>query len=312
MRTKSAKAFAPATVANVAVGFDILGFALAGWGETAEVERIPKTRKVVIEPVPGFPELPLDPMKNTATAGLVRLINERNLDFGFRVRLSKSIPIGSGLGGSSTSAVAALVAANALLGRKLKREELLDYALTGEAVASGARHGDNIGPCLYGGMVFVRTHPHTEVVGVPTPSQMRCVIILPALSIQTKAARTMLKTDVSLKHLVEQSGNLCGFILGCADNNFALIKSSLRDVVIEPQRAKLIPGFYELQQAAENAGALGFSISGSGPAMFALVKGPATARKVEQALVNKCQSLGLKLHVHGISSLQASGARLVR
>ena len=309
---KRAKAFAPATVANVAVGFDILGFALEGLGEIAVVERIEKSREVVVEPVLGFPEIPLDPLKNTATAGLVRLIQERSLGFGFRVQLEKHIPIGSGLGGSSTSAMAALVAANSLLKKKLSIEELLDYALTGEAVASGSRHGDNVGPCLKGGLVFVRSQPSLEIVKIKTPSDLRCVVILPNLSIRTEEARKLLSKEVSLKKMIEQTANLTGFLLGCVQGDLKLMQHSLRDVVIEPQRAKLIPGFYELQKTALAAGALGFSISGSGPAMFALVVGPTRAKKVQQQLLTKARALDLPLKGAWLSRIAKRGAGLVR
>ncbi len=307
-----AKAFAPATVANVAVGFDILGFALENLGETAVVEKLEKSRQVILSPIPNYPELTLDPLKNTATAGLVRLIQEKKLNHGFRVKLIKSIPVGSGLGGSSTSAVAAIVAANALLKKKLTKNEILDYALTGEAVASGSRHGDNVGPCLAGGLVLIRTQPELQIVKIKTPQLLRCIIILPDVSIKTKEARALLAQKIDLKLMVEQSANLAGFILGCAQSDLELIRNSLKDVVIEPQRAQLIPGFYELQNEAISNGALGFSISGSGPAMFALVAGPIAAKKIEKKLIMKAQQLGLKLKGHWVSKISAQGAKVLR
>jgi homoserine kinase len=308
---KKVKAFAPATVANVAVGFDILGFALEGLGEMAIVEKINGITDVIIEKVEGYPNLPLDPLKNTATAGLVRLINERKLDFGFRVQLKKTIPVGSGLGGSSTSAVATMVAANAFLKKKLSQKEIFDYALTGEAVASGSRHGDNVGPCIAGGLTYVRNHPIPDFIKIKTPKKLRCVIILPDLSIRTKDARGILKSQVPLKAMIEQTSNLAGFILGCTQNNFNLIGDSLKDVIIEPQRASLIPGFYELQKAALEAGALGFSISGSGPAMFALTENPAIGKKVEKQLVKKAKELKLNLKGHWLLKIATKGARIV-
>lgn len=309
---KRARAFAPATVANVAVGFDILGFAVGGLGETAIVERLDGHRGVIVEPIDGFSDILLEPMKNCASAGLVRLIEERELKFGFRIRLEKQIPVGSGLGGSSASAVAAIVAANALLKRKLSFTELFDYALTGEAVASGARHGDNVGPCLKGGMVCIRSHPSLELVPVKTPRALHAVIVLPHLSVRTAEARKILKPQVSLKAMVEQTANLGGFLLGCASGDFSLIGRSLRDVVIEPQRSKLIPGFRELQEAALEAGALGYSISGSGPAMFALVKGPAAAVKVQKALLRRSREIGVELRGTWLSPIAPRGARLRR
>ena len=277
--TKSATAFAPATVANVAVGFDILGFALKGLGETATVERI-KQPTVVVMPVAGHADIPVDPLKNTASAGLVRLREDKKLPFGFKVILQKEIPVGSGLGGSAASAVAAIVAANVLLAKKLSRAELLEYALVGEAAASGARHGDNVGPCLEGGLVFVRSHPQVELVKIKTPPSLRCVIALPKLSVKTREARGILQPHVPLKTAVQQTANLTGFLLGLANKDMELIGRSLNDEMIEPQRAGLIPCLPHLKEAAYQAGALGCSISGSGPAVFALVDGESTAKRV--------------------------------
>jgi homoserine kinase len=312
---KKATAFAPATVANVAVGFDILGFALQGLGETAIVRRVELKKKgtpsVVIEKIPGFPDISLDPLKNTATAGLVRLIHEKKLTCGFRVQLKKTIPIGSGLGGSSTSAVATMVAANALLDKKLPMHELLDYALTGEEVASGSRHADNVGPCLYGGLVHAGQPPHFKVSKIKTPPSLRCIIILPALRVRTEEARKMLSPQVDLKQMVQQTSNLTGFILGCINQDFDLIAGSLRDVVIEPQRAKLIPGFFELQKAAIDAGALGFSISGSGPAMFALTDSQSAAQKVQASLLTLAKEINLPLAGTWISKISNRGAHVV-
>lgn len=305
-----ARAFAPATVANVAVGFDILGFALDGLGETATVERIERSREVFVEEVEGYADLPLDPRKNCATAGLVRLIEERKLSHGFRVRLDKQIPIGSGLGGSSASAVAAMVAANALLKKKLSFNQVLDYALTGEEVASRSRHGDNVGPCLKGGLVYIRSHPQLEIVSVKVPRALHAVVVLPNLTIRTADARKILKPEIPLKAMVEQTANLGGFLIGCLTNDFALMGRSLRDVVIEPQRSKLIPGFHDLQEVALASGALGFSISGSGPAMFALVNGRTAGLKVQKALVRRAKEVGMDLRGSWLSSISPRGARL--
>ena len=308
---KSATAFAPATVANVAVGFDILGFALANLGEWATVTKISKSQGVVLEPIENYPELSLNPEKNTATAGLVRLVQEKNLNFGFKVRLYKRIPIGSGLGGSSTSAVAALIAANALLPKKLRPQELLDFALTGEMVASGSRHADNIGPCLTGGLVF--SDPKTlQIHSIKIPRELRCVVLLPKMSIKTEQARKILSDQVPLSKMVQQTSGLAGFLLGCMQSNFALIQSSLQDVVIEPQRSQLIPGFAKLKAAALEAGALGFSLSGSGPAMFALTKGIGNALRVQKKLLRTSEALTMPVHNCWVLKLSTKGAHLVK
>ncbi len=312
MKTKVVRAFAPATVANVGVGFDILGFAVSGLGEIAEVSLLPNERRVVIEPVAGFAEIPTDPRKNTAGAGLIRLIQEKRLRHGFHVRLRKSIPIGSGLGGSAVSSVATIVAANQWLAKKLGDDELIDYALTGEEVASRSRHADNIAPCVYGGLVFVRSKPEVRVVKIPTPSAMRCVLWLPRLTIKTSQARKMLSPRLPLVTAVEQTANLAGFLMACVNSDFELMAESLRDRMIEPQRQRLIPAFTELQTAALKAGALGCSISGSGPALFALTDGQRTALKVERALQKVSLARGIDVVGTWITPIAKKGAHVLR
>lgn len=312
MANKIARAFAPATVANVAVGFDILGFALENIGEIAIVEKIESRPEVLIKPITGFETLATDPLKNTATAGLVRLIKEKKFSFGFNVRLKKTIPIGSGLGGSSASAVATIIAANALLTKKLSLDEMLDFALTGEEVASGVRHADNVGPCLYGGLVLVQGHSDFFISKIKTPTSLRCVILLPDISIFTKEARGILSPLVSLPKMVEQSSNLAGFVLGCQTGSLELIKRSLHDVVIEPQRSKLISGFNCLQEAALSAGALGCSISGSGPAIFALAGNDQQALKIKKQFINAAKKENIKVKNTWISPISKKGAHILR
>lgn len=312
MNSKVARAFAPATVANVAVGFDILGFALKTIGEVAIIKKIENSNEVYMNPIAGFGAIPTDPLKNTATAGLVRLIHEKKLNHGFDVTLKKSIPIGSGLGGSSTSAVAAIVAANYFLKKKLSDEEMLDYAMSGEEVASGSRHADNVGPCLHGGLVLVQGKQDFFISKIKTPNSIRCVILLPDIAIHTSAARRILSPNISLSQMIEQSSNLAGFVLGCVNGDFPLIQRSLRDVIIEPQRAQLIPGFKALQESAIENGALGCSISGSGPALFALAKNQKQALQIKINLLKTARKIGIKLKGSWVSPISNKGAELLR
>jgi homoserine kinase len=307
---RRATAFAPATVANVGVGFDILGFALNGLGETATVEIMPGNPTVVIDPIDGYPQLPTDPLQNTATVGLVQLIRDLKLPFGFKVTLKKTIPIGSGLGGSSTSAVAAIVAANSLLKKKLTNHQLISYALLGESVASGSRHADNIAPCVEGGLVFVEKAQVVSTIKIKTPAQLRCVLVLPKLTINTKDARKLLKDSVFLSAFVQQTSNLAGFILGCQSGDFDLICRSLNDTVIEPQRAHLISGFADFKASALAAGALGCSISGSGPAIFALANSQKAAERIEKAFQLTSQKYHIPIHATWISSIARKGAHV--
>ncbi len=275
-------AFAPATVANVAVGFDILGFSFSVTGDEVTLEKIPD-RKIILDSIMNFKgenfNLPLNVEENTATAGILKMMSDHNLDFGFKVKIKKGIPMGSGIGGSAASAVAGVVAANAFLKQSLSAQELLAYALIGESIASGASHADNVAPCLYGGLTLLGENDH--VTSIPIPEGLACVILLPNLKIETKQARAILQKEILHSSYVKQSKNLAGFIAGCFKSDWALLKKSVSDVIVEPQRAQLVPGFYDIQKAAVDAGALGSSFSGSGPAMFALVQGLDMAKQVE-------------------------------
>lgn len=312
---RSVIAYAPATVANLAVGFDILGLALegvGGIGEWVSVEKLEGTRQIVIDPVEGYPDLPLEPARNCASAGLLRMQEELGLGFGFRLRLRKRIPLGSGLGGSAASAVAGVVAAQGLLPLKLSEEELLRFALVGEAVASGAAHADNVGPCLRGGLTLVRVQEAgaPKLESVKFPSELRVVILLPSLRIDTREARRILSPHVKLEDAVAQTQNLATFLLGCERGDLRLLGGSLEDRLIEPQRARLIPRFPEFKALALESGALGFSISGSGPAMFALCAGVRQAAAVHKSLTAHAKRAGVALVGCWSFRIARRGARL--
>jgi len=264
-----ATAFAPASVGNVAIGFDILGFAVEALGDRVTVTRRAEPG-VAISAVRGIAgELPHEPRDNTAGRALLAMQQARRLGFGFTLEIDKGIPLGSGLGGSAASAVAAVVAANALLPQPCSLLELLGFAMTGEAVASGARHMDNIAPSLYGGLVLTVGIDHPRVKQIPVPAAIRAVIVHPHMFLSTSQARAILRGSVQMSDFVWQTANLAGFISGCYTDDLDMIRASLEDVVIEPQRQALIPGFQDVRRGAMEAGALGCSISGAGPSMFA-------------------------------------------
>jgi homoserine kinase len=264
-----ATAFAPASVGNVAIGFDILGFAVDALGDRVTVSRR-KENKVVITGVTGVAgDLPLEPERNTAGRALLAMHSALGLDFGLEMQIEKGIPLGSGLGGSAASAVGAVVAANALLPKPCTKLELLKFAMEGEQVASGSLHVDNISPCLFGGLVLTVGIDNPRVKQIPVPSGVRAVIVHPHMFLSTKQARSILSRSVPLSDFVWQTANLAGFISGCYTNDLDMIRESLQDVVIEPQRQALIPGFQDVRKAAIDAGSLGCSISGAGPTMFA-------------------------------------------
>ena len=264
-----ATAFAPASVGNVAIGFDILGFSVDALGDRVSVARRPQPG-VEIRAVSGIAgELPREPRDNTAGRALLALQEALDPGFGFILEIDKGIPLGSGLGGSAASAVGAVVAANALLPRPCERLELLKFAMAGEVVASGAKHVDNIAPSLYGGLVLTVGIDEPRVKQIPVPTGVRAVIVHPHMFLATARARAILKRSVELSDFVWQTANLAGFISGCYTNDLDMIRASFEDVVIEPQRQALIPGFQDVRRGAMEAGALGCSISGAGPSMFA-------------------------------------------
>ena len=305
----SATAFAPASVGNVAIGFDILGFSIDAIGDRATVRRVP-TPGVRVAAIRGVvANLPLEAAQNTAGRALIAMQEALNPGFGFELELEKGIPLSSGLGGSAASAVAAVVAANALLPAPRPPIELLKFAMHGEAVASGSMHVDNIAPSLYGGLVLTVGIDHPRVKQIPVPPAIRAVIVHPHMLLSTREARAILSKSVKMADFVWQTANLAGFISGCYTNDLDMVRESFEDVVIEPQRAALIPGFAEVRRAALAAGALGCSISGAGPTVFAwcLATG---ARAVCEGMVREFAAHGLEAD-HWITEVAPAGARVV-
>lgn len=269
MNRNFAVAFAPASVGNVAVGFDILGHAFPVIGDRVRATRS-ATPGVRITAVTGVTAaLPLDAAANTAGRAAQSLLAGQATDWGVDLQIEKGIPLGSGLGGSAASAVAGVVAVNELLDRPLARTELLAHAVEGEAVASGSRHADNIAASLFGGLVLTVGGDAPRCTQVPVPARIRCVLVHPQLFLSTRAAREILNPTVPLADLVRQTANLAGFLAGCHSGDLALIRACLEDVVVEPQRSHLIPGFDSVKRAAIAQQALGCSISGAGPSVFA-------------------------------------------
>ncbi|HEX6923802.1 MAG TPA: homoserine kinase [Longimicrobiaceae bacterium] len=309
-RPTTATAFAPAGVGNVAVGFDLLGHALEAVGDRVQVSRLDRPLVEIVDIIGCEEPLPRDPARNTATAGLLTLIEALDLPFGFAVTVEKAIPLGSGMGGSAASAVGALVAANALLEEPLTLDELLRFALVGESVASGSPHADNLAPCLFGGLTLVRGLEFPDVLQIPVPEEIRCVLVHPHLRLDTRDARAVLPRSISLELHVEQAGNLAGFIHGCFTNDLELIRRSFHDLIAEPHRERLIPGFPEARKAALEAGALGCSISGAGPSVFAWCAGEPAAATVREALTSAFTTAGITSDAW-VSPVNAPGAYVV-
>jgi homoserine kinase len=283
-------AFAPASVGNVAVGFDLLGHSLAGIGDRAEVRRIDEP-VVRIAAIHGCVEaLPTDPRQNTAGVALLSLRKALGLQHGFELVLHKGIALGSGMGGSAASCVAALVAANALLAQPLPREALYGFALDGEAVASGGRHGDNLGAMLLGGLVLAT---HDRLLRIPVPAEWHCAVVHPHAVLETRKARAALAGDYALAEFVAQSGNLALVLAGCWNGDAALVREGLKDVLVEPRRASLIPNFARVKQAALDHRAMGASISGAGPSVFGWYEKRAAATAAATAMSKAFAEVGL-------------------
>ncbi|MCI4568278.1 homoserine kinase [Lysobacter sp. CFH 32150] len=281
---REARAFAPASVGNIGVGFDLLGHSIDGPRDVAFVRRIaePVVRITAITgDIVGIETLPLQAERNTAGRALQTLRDAVGMADGFELEIHKGIALGSGLGGSAASCVAALVAANALLDAPLTREALYPFALQGEAVSSGSLHGDNVAPMLLGGVVMATA---TRMVALPAPAWLFCAVVHPDQVLETRRARAALAEPYPLSQVVEQSTHLAQFLTGLQRGDAGLIRDGLNDVLVEPRRAPLIPGFAQVKAAALDHGALGASISGAGPSVFAWFDSRERAQAAAEAM----------------------------
>ena len=277
------KAFAPATVSNVAVGFDIMGFPMEAPGDEVLIKE-GKEPGVVISKITKGKGLSYDPSKNTAGVAVLKMLEHLGMsDRSIDIEIRKKMPFGTGIGSSAASAVAAVVALNHFLQTKLTKRELLPFAMAGESVASGAWHGDNVIPCMMGGIILIRDNATLDFTKLYVPNGLRYLVILPPAQILTSESRSILSDTVTLKQMITQTGNAATLVAALYNGDFEKISRCLRDVVIEPQRAHLIPKFQEMKARAMELGALGFSISGSGPSMFALCSNTFDCDNIEAA-----------------------------
>ncbi|MGE4069672.1 MAG: homoserine kinase [Lysobacterales bacterium] len=306
-RYRTATAFAPASVGNVGVGFDLLGHALEGIGDRVTATRIAEPVVRVREITGVVTDLPFDPENNTAARAVAAWRAALDLDFGIELDIDKGIPLGSGLGGSAASATAALTAANALLAEPLTPSQLYPYALEGERAASGSLHGDNVGPQLLGGLVLATPD---RLVPIPVPPGLIAVLVHPHFVLETRKAREALRGVFALSEFVAQSEGLALVLAGCYTSSFELIRRGLRDVLIEPRRSSLIPGFAAVKQAALDAGALGASISGAGPSVFAWFEQREAAAAAGEAMAAAFAEAGLASDII-ISAVANSGASVI-
>lgn len=307
---KMVKVFAPASVSNVSCGFDVIGFALDYPGDYVTVRRS-ETPGIRITKVTGEKGvLPMSIDKNTAGVAVQKLIEHVNSNVGIEIEIHKDMPLGSGLGSSAASSVGAVVAINRLLNSPCSKEELLGFAAEGERVACGTPHLDNVAPSLYGGLVFIRSENPPDVFELDCPKPLYATVTHPHIEIKTEDARNILRREIPLRKAVTQWGNVGGLVAGFLKGDYELISRSLNDVIIEPIRSVLIPGFDEIKQAALDAGALGSGISGSGPSIFALSRDEDTASAVGNAMQQACDHIGLGNEVY-ISSINKEGPKIL-
>jgi homoserine kinase len=292
---RSVRIKAPATIANLVCGFDVLGLCLEEPYDIMEV-KLTDEKKIVIKSADGY-ELPSDPNLNTAGAPLIEMLQHLPETVGFEVTIHKQIKPGSGIGSSAASAAGAVVAANILLDHRFSNEDLVRFAMFGEKVASGVKHADNIAPCIYGGITLIRSIFPLDIVTLPFP-ELYISVVHPQIEVRTADARQILRKEVLLKDAIKQWGNIAGLVAGFIKNDYDLIGRSLEDVIIEPVRSILIPGFERIKKCSKEAGALGGGISGSGPSLFMLCKEQRTALEVEKLMKQTYDSIGLPYHTY--------------
>ena len=297
----------PATVANLVCGFDVLGMCLNDPADTMEVILL-NEKKIIVRSADGYP-LPEDPLQNTAGAPLVEMLKELEGNIGFEVLIHKHIKPGSGLGSSAASAAGAVVAANELLGKRFSKEDLLRFAMFGEKVASGVKHADNVAPCIYGGITLIRSIHPLDIVALNAPP-LFVTVVHPQIEVKTSDARQILRKEVQLKDAIKQWGNIAGLVAGFMKNDYELIGRSLEDVIIEPVRSILIPGFNEVKKLCKDAGSLGGGISGSGPSIFMLNKEEKIALEAEKIMQQVFTEVGIEFKTY-VTSVNTEGVKII-
>lgn len=302
---KSIRVFAPATVANISCGFDVLGCCLDNVGDEMQIS-LSNTPGVRITKIDGA-DLPLATDKNVAGVAVIALLEALNdTTTGVDIGIYKKIKAGSGIGSSAASSAGAVWAVNELLDKPFTSKQLVAFAMVGEELASGNAHADNVAPALLGGFTLVRSYDPLDVLKLNTPEDLYMTIIHPQIEVKTADSRRVIKANIPLKKAITQWGNLGGFITGLYTNDYDLLGRSLDDVIIEPLRSILIPKFEEVKAAAINNGALGSGISGSGPSIFALSKGKETAEKVAKAINYIYTPTGITFDIH-VASINDKG-----
>ena len=309
---KQVTAIAPASVANVGAGFDIVGFALEGTGDRVTLTLDENgNNDDVINSGPFGSLIPASRLQNTAGVAVDAFLTATGRrEVAIRINLEKNLPLGSGLGSSASSSAAAVYAANVLLGNLLNVDQLVQFAMEGERIACGTAHADNVAPSLLGGFVLIRSYDPLDLIRIKCPEDLFCAVVHPHIELKTSDARRILKRDIPIGDVIKQTANSAAFIAGLISGDYDLIGRSMTDLVAEPKRTQLIPGFIQAKKAAMDSGALGCGISGSGPSVFALCRGGETAWRISEAVKNSFSTEGLESEGY-VSTLNAPGAGIV-
>ena len=302
------KIFSPATVANVACGFDVLGFCLDTIGDEMVIRKT-EEKGIRITKIEGY-DLPFEAENNVAGVSALAMYNALQPDCGFEIEIYKKIKPGSGIGSSSASAAGSVFGMNALLGYPLNKTELTNFAMKGEALASKCEHADNLAPAIFGGFTLVKSASPLQILELPTPLDVFATLIHPQIEIKTSESRAILPKDIPLSNAIAQWANVGSLVHALHTSDYALIKESLIDVVIEPYRKQLIPHFDDVKKAALEAGALGCAISGSGPSIFMLSKSEATAKAVENAIRQVYSTTDIQFETY-VSKINVEGIRVL-
>ena len=281
---KIIKVFAPATVANLGCGFDVMGLSVAEPGDAVEVRLNDSGLLKIIKITGDDGKLTLDPQKNTVSVSMINMLKHLNKKIGADIILNKNMPLGSGLGSSAASSVAGVFALNELMGRPFSRKDLVPFAMEGERIACGSAHADNVAPCMLGGIILIRSYDPLEIISLPVPKNLFVVLVHPKVVVLTRDARAVLPKQIPLKTGIAQWANTAALTAGLYESDYSLIGRAVHDHVAEPPRARLLPHFNELKVMALKSGALACSISGSGPSVFALCEGEVIAKKLARAM----------------------------
>jgi len=297
----------PATVANIVCGFDILGMAIHDPYDEIELS-LSNEPGLRIKHIDGF-GLPVEPQKNVSGVSLLALMEEYGKEIGFDMVINKHIKPGSGLGSSAAAAAGAVVAANHLLDDFFSKEDLVRFAMNGEKLASGVKHADNIAPCIYGGVTLIRSIFPLDIISLTAPP-LYVTVVHPQIEVKTSDARQILRKEIQLKDAIQQWGNIAGLVAGFLQSDYKLIGRSLEDVIIEPVRSMLIPGFDEIKKRSKDAGALGGGISGSGPSVFMLSEHKQTAKQVEEVMIDVYTRIGIEFKTY-VTTLNNEGVKII-